>query len=827
MCPIVWRCSLLLIACLLQLPATAATLAFTGKVVDARGQPVGGAAVTVSLQDDDTFRAWPETKPKVTRAVAAADGSFRLEAPVRGIDWIAVVAAMKGGHGPGGRFLGPGDGRTDLRLRLTRATSVAGRVLDDLGEPLPGATVTLDAAYQPYFDDIHLPPPPFRPSAVSDGRGRFRIPDTPVGCYLSLVVEHPRYARWVNMHERIQSGEQEVMAALRPAGAITGRVVAENGAAIANARVHAYDHFRRVVPGASTDTDGRFRIGPVLGEYFCLYVVPPGEAPEYVAAPQVVTVTDGAEARCPDFRMLRGGLVTGRVTDVQGKPLAGAWVAASCVIRSPHLTVEGVPGPRARSGADGLYRLRLPPGEWTIGSFMDSARYILASGAERGGDTKVTVAAGKEVRRDFRYRSTLQVFGKVLDAAGHPAAEARVEAALPAGYRTTHWTDAAGRHTVVLARPGDRVRLTVVSRDGRQGVHSEAVVTRTGLAPPIVRLRPLPAITGRVMGPGGTPVADAIVRADLRVPAGGGMSGFRSEPSRSTLGDAQGRFVLPVFPGAAYRVSVEAAGFLTTDRYPVRVERDAHLKPLRFSLDRADGVIAGRIVDPDGKPVTGARVFTGRTGATNTYIVGAEATSDARGRFRLARLPRAGEFELTTSKPGYHNDWGRRAEVGATSVRILLVPDEADRPRPAPPKVGDPAPEIRASRWLNSEGAPDLAALRGKTVVLQFSTPYNAAAKSSNAQLKALHAALRARGRTDVVLLALYDAASATDADAYIREEALPFSVGIAAPAASDGGADTFQAYGARQLPALFVIDPEGRIRTVNPPHDALLRLAE
>jgi hypothetical protein len=72
-----------------------------------------------------------------------------------------------------------------------------------------------------------------------------------------------------------------------------------------------------------------------------------------------------------------------------------------------------------------------------------------------------------------------------------------------------------------------------------------------------------------------------------------------------------------------------------------------------------DGVVAGRVVGPDGRPVAGARVtFQERT--LTTLEPRATAETDAAGEFRFAAQP-AHHFVLVADKPG----------VGATPRRAF------------------------------------------------------------------------------------------------------------------------------------------------------------
>src|SRR5207249_3794859 len=105
-----------------------------------------------------------------------------------------------------------------------------------------------------------------------------------------------------------------------------------------------------------------------------------------------------------------------------------------------------------------------------------------------------------------------------------------------------------------------------------------------------------------------------------------------------------------------------------------------------------------------------------------------------------------------------------------------------------------------------------------------FSAPYNRAAHASNVALQAL----QATGRADVVILALYENAAPEEVAAYARTEGLGFPIGLVAPGRRVGEASTtFQTYGVRQLPTLFLIDRDGIIRAVNPDGETLLKLTQ
>ena len=101
------------------LPAVGAaphTIIVSGKVLDPHARPIGGAGVSVVTNDiTDPFDSWggPHTVQRVT---AAADGSFRLEAPVRSEFWSINVLAFKDGYGPGQQNVWRGSSSTGLAV---------------------------------------------------------------------------------------------------------------------------------------------------------------------------------------------------------------------------------------------------------------------------------------------------------------------------------------------------------------------------------------------------------------------------------------------------------------------------------------------------------------------------------------------------------------------------------------------------------------------------------------------------------------------------------------------------------------------------------------
>jgi hypothetical protein len=803
------------------------TVLFTGTVVDATGKPASGASVYAALYDAPRGPRDVIREPTVARTTSAADGGFRVRASARDPGWSAILTAVRDGHGPGVRLVAPGTNTTGLVLALTRESFVAGRALDGDGRPIAGVAVRVEGVQSAGRETAPLPPEAIRPVAVTDAQGRFRLAPLSAGCMLSLMAEHPRYARWYSSPD-LEGGTADLMIRMAPASAVAGRVVYEDGRPAANVSVVCQEtHYRY---RATTDASGAFRFSSLRRAACAVSASLEDKFPGFTTEPEGVVVRQGEEVRCPELRLVRvrrGGWVTGRVTDRRKQPIGNVVLFAMRKIFVAKAAIELGDGPMIRTAADGTYRLPLPPGTWRLVPQYLPPDYV----ADWSLDSypPIPVETDRTVRVEFTLDRAAELRGRLLDADGRPAVGASVRRMGGAWGGSEQLCDATGRFRCGSLQPAKPVELSLFNRDGSQGAFVESVPSRVK-GELIVRLRRLPALTGTVKDTGGLPVAGAWVKADRMMPMSGEPGPRWPQVVAQATTDTRGRFSLGLFSGNEYRVSAGTSGYGTVDQFPVRLPRGPGKRvppaPLRFTLARADGFIGGVVVDPAGNSIGGARVMAFRSGATHASVGVWETIADLDGQFRLRRLP-PGDYSLGADLPGYQGDFRQSVAVGVARLRLLMAPLE----EPGSPEligVGTRAPEISVARWVNGEGPPSLSTLRGKNVVLQFSGAYNRAARASNEALKSLQARLREAGRTDVAILAIFDAsASAAEVAAYAREEGLPFVIGLASENGKAGEETaSFQAFGVRRLPTLFLIDAAGVVQAVDPPREVLMRLA-
>lgn len=229
-----------------------------GRVLDAEGEPIVGAKVTVE-QAWIGFRS-PSLGNRGREVVSDEQGRFRLgglsEGTPLGVRTEAEGFVSAARHD----VLLPRD--EPLEIRLGRGGTVFGQVVDAAGEPLAGAR--LEVRIDRTADARRRSTSTWHSAGGETGEdGRFEIAGV-AAAPLEVLVRHPRRRLW---HEQPigEVGEGERVGPLRievPASVeVTGRVRRGDGAPAAGARVRAIQQG----PGGgssftvSADALGRFR----------------------------------------------------------------------------------------------------------------------------------------------------------------------------------------------------------------------------------------------------------------------------------------------------------------------------------------------------------------------------------------------------------------------------------------------------------------------------------------------------------------------------------------------------------------------------------------
>jgi protocatechuate 3,4-dioxygenase beta subunit len=146
-----------------------------GFVMDGDGKPVAGATVS-----RDEFDSVPGAVSMVV--ITGTDGHFVFhhQSPKKAVTFKATAS----GYGPGMAHVEPGDMVKPVRLVLTAARDIHGRVVDSAGQPLAGANVT--ANWQG-VQTLNI-------SATADADGSFSLTSAPAAkVWVSAYLEGYKY----------------------------------------------------------------------------------------------------------------------------------------------------------------------------------------------------------------------------------------------------------------------------------------------------------------------------------------------------------------------------------------------------------------------------------------------------------------------------------------------------------------------------------------------------------------------------------------------------------------------------------------------------------
>ncbi|MEZ6017878.1 MAG: carboxypeptidase regulatory-like domain-containing protein [Planctomycetota bacterium] len=565
------------------LPVTArAPLAIRGVVVDARGAPVPGAAVSAEHDLWAGAERWSEAPQRVDTFVTTDTdhaGRFALPLPMA---TVATVRASHPGYVPTVARSVPPD--ADLRLVLTPEATLEGEVLDAHDRaPVPEAPVRV--LHGPALDEATW--------VRADGLGRFRIGGLAAGVVgVTAAPESHVVSRW---HEvELAAGSTTRVEVVVERGRVLTGVVRDAAtlAVLPGARVSAWDFFGKTV---TTDDVGRFRIdgvGPLPGSLTA-------DAPGYGRAEvKFAAGSPGDEPLEVELALTRALRLEGRVVDARATPIPAAVVVAN-----------------GRAFVDGVDRR-----EWREAVTGDDGRFVI-EGARRDVPLAVQVrAAGFGARRfaapapdlegvvrlgDLALAPQATLGGRVLERLGGPVADAYVgvqDAGAAQGFDVTLRnvsTDRAGRFLFVGLEPGAIV-VRVSAPDGRVVVRE--VILRGGehMDDLVLELPGGEALRGRVIdGTSRLGLADASVS----LTRGTGAAYER----RSARCDEAGEFELVAVPAGEWVASAS----LERDedpRTPVygtlrRTGVVADGTYLELLLERLDTTLGGRVLDSRGEPV--------------------------------------------------------------------------------------------------------------------------------------------------------------------------------------------------------------------------------
>jgi hypothetical protein len=547
--------------------------ALAGTVLDDEtGEPIAGAEVRVATE---TLSAMPRT------TTTGADGTFRfagLEARAHRLtitDDVHVpevgIEASAGGV---------------LRIRMARAASISGIVLDANRRPVGGAAIevlgsgahgmpiTVGATASiaassgvPGRLEVtdYVPPIPLVPGesvttaalpghagsgrgagrVVSEADGTFHVDGVPPGL-VQVVARAPEYASASSEAFRLRSGEARdaIEIVLEASGALEGTVLDENDEVVVHTLVEIRSDTDPLTRIAVTDDEGHFAMTDVAG-VLRVRANAPGRPPTEVR----VEVASGG-TRNVTLRLDPAGLaLSGSVVDARGRAIEGAQV------RVVPLRVEGGSTRTVFTDPSGAFvadRIPSPP----LRVIVEHPDYATSGGVEIEtlGELEVVLSGA------------LTATGSVTDPwTGEGVADAEimlVSDAVPPAVRNVT-TDELGSYTVPRLGPGRWTRRVSAEGHALFEDHISVRANRWGeVELDAVELEPGVTFEGDVVDRLGHVVVGAEVMLD-------------GDPERFVRSDEHGHFVLLAIGAGEHEVRVAhgSAGELTY-AFETRADRE-------------------------------------------------------------------------------------------------------------------------------------------------------------------------------------------------------------------------------------------------------------
>jgi hypothetical protein len=583
-----------------------------GHLTDDQGHPVSGVCVSALDQDGDT----------VSEVLSGADGSYRLPGVPAGdviVDFQNATDCRSGtAHGVLSEYfddatspdsatpvpVSPGQTTHNVDAVLASAATISGTITNAGGQPIVGACAGVME--------------PGSNSATTDASGHYAIQDLAPGTYHVRFVPCSPSNEYISEYYNDKSslaaadpvsltaGEQRTIdASLADAGSISGTVTENNGTPIANICVTVTASSLGFSTQRTTAADGTYSArGLEPGNYRVAFNPCNGEnyiGEQYNNQPiqspgTQIAVAAGQNRTGINASLDRGAIITGRVTNPGGSPLAGICVTATGV-NSPG------GGGSATTDSNGQYAInRLRSNSYKVGfRACDGSNYV-----NQFYNNKPTSTAANNVSASLNNTTSnidavmqpgATISGRITNATGDPIQGACVSASGPLGASQAA-ADANGDYSIVGLPAGDYRLHFDNDCVGSQGpylpeyyddsasteqstlIHLAAAEGRTGVDASLSRPG---SISGTVTGPGGDPLTGICVET---VSLGDGS------PAYSTTTDGSGAYTLDGVRPRAYKLE-----FRDCD----------HLGPYatEYWNDRASAAAADPITVGDGEAVTG------------------------------------------------------------------------------------------------------------------------------------------------------------------------------------------------------------------------------
>ena len=548
---------------------------------------------------------------------------------------------------------------TDVEIQLATPGIISGKIMNEVGEPIQNVEARLQyvwgASQRPEERRVGLGAAIPIPPAKTDTNGKFVIRGLPQDVKANLEIKGPGYAQ--ELHFTVPVGTEGLEFRLKPEGRIEGRLTyADTGVPVKDASV-TLEGIDPTTGGGwvNVDADGNYLLTnlPAGVYYLNLHEGPEGWT---AVAKEFIKVGEGETISNVDLTLIRGGIITGRVTDQDtNEPIADHHISFHAAARpESQVALHGT-----ETDKTGVYHFRAAPGRTLV--------YTSApEGYQDVGQVKkyVDVVEAETVSVDFQFSKGIELIGRILKATGEPVAGARVTDV--DGYREYGGSDELGRFTIGGLRSGQTLKLRAEHGGLRLRGKAEVKVQPGASVEIQMEQYERVKVSGRVVSPEGEPMPSVninLMRWDSQR--------HRGRDTTVTVTDGDGRFrEIGLIVGDEYVISADAEGYrkAETEMFTATTEM-AQIADLVLLPVSNQFFIEGRVTDTLGVPVRGARVFIQQ----NSELW--EARTDKNGDYRLENLSMAVVIELDIDHSEYAH---HQFNILKTNQRHNLVLIKAD-----------------------------------------------------------------------------------------------------------------------------------------------------
>ncbi len=632
----------------------------TGRVVNADGTPVPNAQVIYWIQEcPDPALLFPPPPEPIVLKTTDAQGRYAIDY-VRDSDCSPLSVTVT-------------NPTTNSEKRLTSPVAYDGQhmVLDmvflargsvegtitSAGQPMPKAFVRV----VPDLDVIGTK------VVQADQNGHYVATDIPVGNVSVLAVGEGAFHNASGFNAGTINGPGQVafidVSLQNIAGVVRGRVFRSDQTTVASGSlVVAY----AVIPGfPSTRNDRATAVGYAFADRdgsFTISNLPVGdiklEVSDYVTgavASQNVQLSNAIPEVSGLVIVLPGsGIVTGRVTDDLGTPLANVFVSSS--------------GRGTQTNSLGNYELQsLPAGMRTIAAF-DAPTQRAGSANAQVNIGQTTTGINIVILRPSTLEGTVYL---VKEGTTTPVPAPGVKVSID-GFTIVN-TNSQGRYTIANAPPGDYT-LRVMDEGKGFAVNSQVKLLPGETLTRDATFRP-GTIHGKVFQPDG--VTPTIAQLSIRVPRpelarGFGWGMLSTEPPRSTQSAADGSYSLTGVNPGTFRISTSNVFFPTPVSVGGTLPPSGNEEANLTLVSTLAGKIQGKVFRPDGTTSAGPGIKVTLSGGS---LADATVHTDENGHYEFGEVFSAGSYNLTATDPasGMTNRIGVSVERNKDAVFDLRL----------------------------------------------------------------------------------------------------------------------------------------------------------